>query len=577
MNVLLFSVLFLSINAQYNILFLQSDEMDGRVMDPNNHLYNVVSLPNLRALAANGINFINTYTNSPLCAPSRASLWAGRYVHTIRTWSNSKSLAALVEDPTKPDPQCARVVGYGSQYCVEMGQKQNVNTTIKQSLELAGYNVILYGKMDIGGGMGGGFHGSGNWSKDLAKGAQCTDKTTNNRCPGNTIQSWTRGANTNLPNILSMYDPHSTMINAHSSSGGSFTSHDNDVQNSCIKFIKEYNKNKTSNSKPFLLYCSMIEPHPPFHSNKTWFKYINYTALNQTIKDTNFGNLSLFNDADKYETMNENINNVNININESWVFDLYRSYFGGCAQLDYNMGNIINELKQNKELYDNTIIVYTSDHGELHLEHRMFEKMSMYEGSSRVPLIVSGPGIPKNKIVYDNFTSLVDMFPTFLEIANVSREDKIYPKNLNGYSLVPFWNNNVFNDRPDYAFSEYHGEDTNTAQFMIRQGNYKLIVYATNAPFESYKPKLFDVVNDEYEYNDLADKYPDIVKNMTDVLQGIVGDYNQVDKICQDEGKTNYLRWKSNYSDNWKQMMNWTYIGITDSDITHIDEWGNSN
>ena len=92
---------------------------------------------------------MNNYCNSPLCAPSRSSMWTGRYVNNILTWSNVKSITATVDDPSKPDPTCAKIIGYGDEWCVNMGKEQNITTTIKQSMIDAGYNVTLYGKMDI--------------------------------------------------------------------------------------------------------------------------------------------------------------------------------------------------------------------------------------------------------------------------------------------------------------------------------------------------------------------------------------------------------------------------------------------
>ena len=80
-----------------------------------------------------------------------------------------------------------------------MGKTQNVTTTIKQSMISAGYNVELYGKMDIGGGMGGGYHSSsnGNWSNQL-KGCNVS---TSSYCPGDIIHSWTRKAKLMLHEI----------------------------------------------------------------------------------------------------------------------------------------------------------------------------------------------------------------------------------------------------------------------------------------------------------------------------------------------------------------------------------------
>eukprot|EP01084_Bolivina_argentea_P249239 417134_1 len=407
-------------------------------------------MPNLRNLAKDGINFINSYTNSPVCVTSRSSMWTGRYVSNIQVWSNEKSLTAQVENPNKADPNCAKIVGYGEQICVELGRRQNVTTTIKQSMISADYNVQLFGKMDIGGGMSvtnttnaDGFHSpqNGNWSNKLN--GSCSINNTKTYCAGEVIHFWTRQSNVTHGGMLS--PPVGNWININFAKGSSMEVHDETVMNNCVDYIHKYaNSNET---KPFLMYCSMVNPHPPYFTNSTWLKYLNYTALNESYYGllNNFNGINSFNNmnhADKYTSISYNVGNINYTDNSilpNWSYNLYQAYFASCATLDYMMGKIINKLKSYPDLYKNTLILYTSDHGELHLEHRSVEKTSMYEGSSRVPLIVSGPNIASNVIIQNNFTSLVDILPTFLDTANISYENKIYPKNLNGYSLSPFF------------------------------------------------------------------------------------------------------------------------------------------
>ena len=149
-----------------NLLFLQCDEMDGRVLDPTHPLSKVTKMPHLEALAARGVNFIRAYTVNPLCAPSRASTFPGRYASSIRAFSNVKSLTATVGSPDEPDPICADIIGCkstalrllpkpqrsvctdGPEWCVEQGRLSNVSATgtINTALEAAGYRVHLYGK-----------------------------------------------------------------------------------------------------------------------------------------------------------------------------------------------------------------------------------------------------------------------------------------------------------------------------------------------------------------------------------------------------------------------------------------------
>eukprot|EP01084_Bolivina_argentea_P249236 417130_1 len=589
METLLFSLICFvgCIYGKYNILFLQSDEMEGRVLDPSSPYWNIVEMPNLRSLASSGINFVNTYCNSPLCAPSRASMWAGRYVNNILAWSNSKSLAAQVEDPSKADPNCAQIIGYGEQWCIDMGKQQNVTTTIKQSMISAGYDAQLYGKTAFGAGMGGGFEGSnnGNWS------TQSCIPSNHHYCTGEPIHAWTRGANLNASEWQRPWA--NSWINITAESGSAHAAHDQNVSNECIKYIDNYVK--TNNKKPFLLYCSMIDPHPAYWTNSTWLKKLNYTALNASFDEliSNFnGTFNNMHPADKYNSFSEGVGDVEIDT--EWAYNLYRAYFATCAALDYKMGLIINKLKSYPDLYHNTLILYTSDHGELHLEHMQVEKMSLYEASARVPLIISGPNISPNQVI-NNFTTLVDIFPTFMDAANISYDNIIYPKNLNGYSLSPFFNwkwinsnkNNPYLKRPNYAFSEYHGDATNTGQFMLRQNQYKLIVYATNPPFQHYKPALFNIEFDPNELQNIADtndKNKEIVKNMMNVLNGILsetggGDYNFVDSKCQNEGKQNFLRWQTaidtagNNQSLWISYAQACYTNFNQNDIQRMENW----
>eukprot|EP01083_Nonionella_stella_P314252 1131423_1 len=543
--------LFIECNiGRYNILFLQSDQMDGRVLDPSSPISDIVDLPHLRGLASEGINFVNTYCNSPLCAPSRASMWTGRYVHNITAWNNIKPLTSQIDDPSKADPNCATIVGYSDTVCIQMGQKQNVKTTIKQSMISAGYNVQLYGRMDIGGGMstnppnntitGSGFHDTGNWSTKL----DGCNISTQDYCPGDVIHSWTRKANVTRPQWLAPYD--GNWININSTGGSWGTDHDTRVATNCMKWIDEYAENKET---PFLLYCSMIAPHPPYWSNASWFSNLNYTALNHSFETMvqNFnGSFESMHEADKFSSTSEHVGDVPIDTR--WAYDLYRAYFATCSQLDHTMGLIITKLKAYPDVYDNTLIFYTSDHGEMHLEHLLLEKMSMYEASARVPLVVKGPNIAHNKII-KNMTSLVDIFPTFLDAANISYNDDIYPQHLNGYSLSSFFEWDWLRqhkNRPNYAFSEYHADCTNTAQFMLRQNEYKLILYATNEPYQ--------------EYN-----------------------YNYVDRKCTNESKENFKRWRNainksgNGSNLWINYTNATYTWFDSNDLNKIETWFDYN
>ena len=194
-----------------NILFLQCDEMDGRILDPAHPLSRVTSMPHLEALAARGVNFVRAYTANPICAPSRASTWTGRFTSSIRAFSNVKSLTATIGQPDLPDPDCASIIGYSAEWCVEQGRLANVSSTgtINTCLAAAGYDVHLFGKMDTGGGetmlppgaTASGYHvsGHGDWRH--------TPPIRGLYYPGCSMHSWARGANITRPGFVPLEQP----------------------------------------------------------------------------------------------------------------------------------------------------------------------------------------------------------------------------------------------------------------------------------------------------------------------------------------------------------------------------------
>ena len=163
-------------------------------------------------------------------------------------------------------------------------------------------------------------------------------------------------------------------------------------------------------------------------------------------------------------------------------------------------------------LAENTIFIFGSDHGELALEHRQWYKMSMYEGSVRVPLIMAGPGIAADNRV-SQFASLVDLYPTFMDIAGLK-----HPTDLDGQSLMPALTGSGTLAR-DHAYACFTGTTLNTTAWMIRTGDWKYIAYP------GYDPQLFNLATDPNELENLAPKHPDHLRRLDAALRDIV-DYD---------------------------------------------------
>jgi len=169
------------------------------------------------------------------------------------------------------------------------------------------------------------------------------------------------------------------------------------------------------------------------------------------------------------------------------------------------VGKVLNTLKE-EGLEDNTIVIFTSDHG-FHLgEHRFWMKVSVHEESARVPMIIKVPG--KKPAVCHSFTELLDLYPTVAELAGLEHSE-----HLQGKSLVKTLDNPEYEVR-DHAFTVTQGGKT----FLIRTDKWAYIQYDEDA---GAGMELFDMEYDPKQYNNLAHnpKYAIVVEKMQNRLK----------------------------------------------------------
>jgi len=166
-----------------------------------------------------------------------------------------------------------------------------------------------------------------------------------------------------------------------------------------------------------------------------------------------------------------------------------RAYLGLCSFMDANVGAVVAALDSSGHT-DHTMVMYTSDHGESAGAHGLWLKHLMNEESVGVPMLLAGPGIA-SKLV-DTPVSHVDMFPTFLEAAEV---DAPACESLPGISLL---DPGALESSDRAVFAEYHANGSIAASFMVRYGRYKYVEYIGE------RPQLFDRVADPAEVYDLS-------------------------------------------------------------------------
>lgn len=161
-------------------------------------------------------------------------------------------------------------------------------------------------------------------------------------------------------------------------------------------------------------------------------------------------------------------------------------YYACVTYLDAQVGRILDALKQTGQ-YDNTIIVYASDHGLAIGSHGLFGKQNLYEHSMKAPVILAGPGVPENKRS-DAFTYLLDLYPTLCDLAGLA-----VPPGVEGLSLVPVLKGQQ-KTRRAAIFTAYRD-----VQRAVRDERWKLIVYP-----QINQLQLFDLQRDPDELHNLA-------------------------------------------------------------------------
>ena len=248
-----------------------------------------------------------------------------------------------------------------------------------------------------------------------------------------------------------------------------------------IKVIKENN-----GKRPFLLYLSWIAPHPPFNCPEKYADYytnadipkpyISTTPLNDIApENAHLGDLP----------------------NDDYIKRMREVYYGLISHVDEHVGRVIASLEEIGQL-DNTLIIFTSDHGELLGDYGLYQKWLPYGSSSRIPFIVRYPQRFKKDFIAEEFVDLNDIYPTLLDIAGI----KYYGKHeLAGESIA---SPPQKKDR-DYQYVSYSASNRRWCSVTSHE-------YRYNYFYGGGKEELFDLINDPYEttnilLTDQASKY----------------------------------------------------------------------
>ena len=426
-----------------NILFIQCDQLTAATLGCYGN--GIASTPHVDSLAERGVVFDSAYSNFPLCAPSRFSMLAGQLCSRIEAYDNAAEFPSGVP-------------------------------TMAHYLRWMGYQTSLIGKMHfIGADQLHGFEERLTTDIYPADFVWTGDWTDINPKFANDARSF-EGAGVCVRNVQIDYD--------------------DEVSHRAVRKIFDYTR--SADDRPFFALVSFTHPHDPYQCQQQhWDRYkhddIALPSAPAAPRDEmhpHTRRLQQMTGLEDYTPSDERIRIAR------------HAYLGSVSYVDDQIGKLLHVLEE-CDLAQNTIVVLTTDHGDMLGEHGLWYKKNFYEYSARVPLIIAAPDHSPARRVPEN-VSLMDLLPTLMELAKPNNTpDTVEP--IDGRSLCPLMNGNV-DGWDDTTVSEMLAESALAPQVMVKRGTYK---YCYSAPDPA---QLFNLEADPLELKNLAGQaeYADI-------------------------------------------------------------------
>ncbi len=438
-----------------DILLIMADQLIPMLTGAYGHP--VVQTPNLNALVARGVRFDAAYSPSPLCAPARACLMSGTYTSTNRVYDNSAPFASDIP-------------------------------TIAHYLTNQGYDCVLSGKMHFVG-------------ADQLHGFRCRLTTDiyaeefgmlQNRAPW----VFTRDPSTFDPQAgRGRHAQNYVGSNVHVGRWHHHLAYDEETHFRAVEYLRARGAvrrlGRPDGAQPFFLCVSYHHPHDPFWPPQDlWDLYegapIDVPELPDNLEAT-------YSAMDRWLNSNHGVRYFAAELRDpASLRRVRRAYYAMVTYIDRKVGELLHTLQEHG-LWENTLIIFTSDHGDMLCEKGMVQKRVLYEFSARVPLVMRFPNDRYAGTVVREPANLVDLLPTLLDIAGVEVGVR---QPVDGQSLMGLIDGSDRATRT--TFSEEHVEDVAVPCFMVRRGRFKYI------HIHGVDRQLFDLEADPGEWHNLA-------------------------------------------------------------------------
>jgi choline-sulfatase len=423
-----------------NVLLLMADQLAAGWLPAYGHA--AVHAPNLTDLAERATVFESAYCPAPLCAPSRAGLLSARLPSRAGVFDNAAEMPASLP-------------------------------TVTHQLRADGYYTGLAGKMHFVG-------------PDQLHGFE--ERLTADIYPGDLdwTPDWRLPAGEQLP----WYHTMESVLAPGVSVASMQQDYDDEVAFRAVR--KLFDLAREDARRPFFLVVSFSNPHDPWELRARYWELYDRDAIDLPAVPR-----IPLDEADPHSRRLRAMCGVDeVELSPDQLRTARHGYYAAISYLDERVGEVLGALRDAR-FDDDTIVAFTSDHGEMLGERGLWYKMSFFEPSARVPLLIRAPGGASPRRVAEP-VSLLDVAPTLLELTGASWPDE-HSEALDGSSLVGLMSGaGATGRRP--VLAEYLAEGVNAPAVMVRRGRHKLIACPGDPD------QLYDVAADPAELANLANE-----------------------------------------------------------------------
>ena len=441
----------------------------------------IAKTPNIDALAARGMRFDLAYCNQAVCAPSRFTLMLGSHSTSTGLYGLGSQLRQIIPNAVTLPQYFAKHGGYRTESLGKVFHIGHGNLGDPTSFSVPHFHDKVIEYLEPASTDGG---------KLTREEAYFTNQMLGK------IRSLPRGA-------------------AYENPTAADTDYaDGRVAAEAVKRLRAARQRREKDGTPFFIVTGFARPHLPFSAPKKYWDMYDPTSLPMpkheelpinapTVAGKRGGEISNYKPVPT---------DRNAKFSEDLKRQLIHGYYASCSFVDAQIGKVIEELDRLK-LQDDTIVVLWGDHG-FHLgDLGIWTKHTNYEQATRIPILISAPGVTNPNSSTKQLAESVDIFPTLAELAGLPIPDG--PQSIDGVSLVPALKNPAARVR-GHAYHVYPKRKLGRA---IRNERHRLVEWrAIGGSKESAEYELYDYQTDPKETRNLAASKPEVVKELKAIL-----------------------------------------------------------